>query len=106
VSAFFRERWDGIELLVRLTPKSSADRIEGIGELSDGRRHLKARVRAVPESGKANKALEKLIAEAFGVPHRDVAVTAGGTSRLKTVAITGDPAALLATLDTLAGIAG
>lgn len=89
-----RMREDGIDLVVRLTPKSSVDALEGAVEAADGSVHLKARVRAVPEKGAANAALEKLLAKALGVPVSTVKVVAGGTSRLKTVRITGDTAAL------------
>ncbi|TIV96749.1 MAG: DUF167 domain-containing protein, partial [Mesorhizobium sp.] len=47
----FRLRDDGIDLYVRLTPKAALDRIEGVETTADGRSHLKARVRAVPENG-------------------------------------------------------
>ncbi|MGB6118821.1 MAG: DUF167 family protein [Mesorhizobium sp.] len=90
----FRLRDDGIDLHVRLTPKSAVDRIDGIEQTSDGRSHAKARVRAIPEKGEANDALERLIARAFGVPASAVAIIAGQTARLKTVRITGDPAKL------------
>jgi uncharacterized protein YggU (UPF0235/DUF167 family) len=85
---------DGIDLFVRLTPKSALDRLEGAETSADGRSHLKARVRAVPENGAANKALEKLVAKALGVPASAVSVIAGGTSRLKTLRILGDPKVL------------
>jgi len=94
----FRKSGSGIELFVRLTPKSASDSIEGLAEGLDGKVYLKARVRAVPEGGKANAALEKLLAKAFGVPRRDVAVVSGTTSRLKTVAIAGNASSLIATL--------
>jgi uncharacterized protein YggU (UPF0235/DUF167 family) len=89
---------DGLELSVRLTPKSSADRIEGVGEDAGGRRFLKARVRAVPEKGAANKALERLVAEWLGVPASSVSVTGGATSRLKTVRVAGEFARLADTV--------
>lgn len=89
-----RLREDGIDLFVRLTPKSSADALEGPAEAADGSTHLKARVRAVPEKGAANAALEKLLAKALGVPASTVSVVAGGTARLKTVRVVGDAAAL------------
>ena len=50
-------------LSVRLTPKSSRDEIDGIGLLADGRSILKVRVRAVPENGKPNTALLRLLAK-------------------------------------------
>ncbi len=83
-----------IEIRVRLTPKSSADRVEGVSVGSDGAAYLAARVRAVPEKGAANTALERLVADWLGVPGRSVSVTAGGTSRIKTVSVEGDPDAL------------
>ena len=94
MSAPFRLRDNGIDLFVRLTPKAALDRIEGIETAADGRSHLKARVRAVPENGAANAALERLMAKALGVPASAVSVVAGGTSRLKTVRVVGEPVAL------------
>lgn len=91
-------RGDDVLLPVRLTPKSSRDAIEGIEHLSDGRRVLKARVRAVPEGGKANEALIKLIAKALSVPASAVKLEAGAASRIKTLRVTGDPAGLAAGL--------
>ncbi|CUU43416.1 hypothetical protein BVIRIDIS_24360 [Blastochloris viridis] len=65
-----------------------------MAELSDGRRVVAARVRAVPESGAANAALVALVAAALKVPKRDVELVAGATSRVKTLHVAGDPAAL------------
>lgn len=75
---------------MRLTPKSSKDAIEGVETAADGRSHLTARVRAVPEKGAANTALEKLVAAALDMPKKSVSVVAGGTARLKTLRVTGD----------------
>jgi uncharacterized protein len=52
---------------------------------------VKARVRAVPEDGKANASLVKLLAKRLGLAARDVTIAAGATSRLKQVRISGDP---------------
>ncbi|BCG99211.1 DUF167 domain-containing protein [Mesorhizobium loti] len=101
MSAPFRIRENGIDLFVRLTPKSSMDRLEGVETAADGRSHLKARVRAVPENGAANHALERLVAKTLGVPASAVSVVAGGTSRLKTVRIVGDPEALAQRVEAL-----
>ena len=80
-------------LPVRLTPKSSRDELVGI-EDHGGECVLKARVRAVPEAGRANEALETLIAKWLGLPPSTVTVAHGGKSRLKQVAVTGDAEAL------------
>jgi len=79
---------------VRLTPRGGRDRLEGVETLADGRAVLKVRVRAAPEKGHANAALEELMAEAVGVPKSAVSVVTGGTSRVKSVRVSGDPAAL------------
>ena len=76
-------------LTVRLTPKSSRDEVVGI-EDHGGECVLKARVRAIPEAGRANAALETLIARWLGVPPSTVGVAHGGKSRLKQVAVSGD----------------
>ncbi|RUW97176.1 MULTISPECIES: DUF167 domain-containing protein [unclassified Mesorhizobium] len=101
MSAPYRIRENGVDLFVRLTPKSSVDRLEGVETSADGRSHLKARVRAVPENGAANQALERLVAKALGVPASSVSVVAGGTARLKTLRISGEPAALARSVDAL-----
>ena len=75
------------------------DRIEGIATLADGRTVLQARVRAVPEKGKANAALEALLAKALGVPKSTVSVIAGGSSRLKSVRMDGSPDSLAAAIE-------
>ena len=98
-TSFCRSTAKGVEIFVRLTPKSSRDAVEGTAETDDGRMHLKARVRAVPENGKANSALEKLIADWLGMPRLSVSVVSGGTSRLKCVAVEGNSAELLALID-------
>ena len=97
----YRVRDDGVEVFVRLTPKSARDAVEGVEVSDDGRAHLKARVRAVPEKGKANQALVKLVAKTFGVPASAVEVVSGDTARLKTLRIAGNPDALIATLQAL-----
>lgn len=88
-------------LHVRLTPKGGRDAIGGIETLSDGKAVLKARVRAVPEDGKANVALIKLIAQTFGTSASHVSLDAGATSRIKTLKITGDAVQLINTLQSV-----
>lgn len=87
MSGFYQARDDGFDLFVRLTPKASADRVDGVETAADGRSHLAARVRAVPEKGAANVALERLVADHFGVARSKVAVVSGQTARLKTVRV-------------------
>lgn len=87
-------------LRVRLTPKSSRDQVEGVTATADGPA-VKARVRAVPEDGKANAALEDLVADWLDIAGGRVKVVGGQTSRVKSVSISGDAAATIAALDAL-----
>ena len=79
----------GITIRVRLTPRGGRDAVDGVEMLSDGTAVLKARVRAAPENGSANAALEELLAKTLGVPKSTVEVTKGAGSRVKTVRISG-----------------
>ena len=79
----------GVVLRVRLTPRAAKDAVEGLEETADGVA-IKARVRALPENGAANAALERLIADWLSVPKSVVTVSAGTKSRVKTVSVSGD----------------
>ena len=94
-----RTQTGGVSFQVRLTPKGGRDAVEGWQQASDGSEHLKARVRAVPEDGKANAALIALLASELAIPKSAIRIAAGATSRLKRVEITGDAAALTARLE-------
>ena len=80
----------GVIVHFRLTPKSSKDGVDGLTDTADGPA-FQARVRASPDDGAANAALESLVADWLGVPKRSVGLATGGKSRLKALAITGDP---------------
>ena len=56
---------------------------------ADGQVRLAARVRAVPEKGRANDALVKLLAKAWRLPAGSLEVVGGATSRNKVVAVAG-----------------
>lgn len=97
-----REPWtvtaDGVVMDVRLTPRGGRDAIESVEQRADGRVVFKARVRAKPSGGEANTALCRMIADALGVAPRDVAIVTGAASRLKRIRITGQAAAIVASL--------
>ena len=71
-------------IAVRVTPRARADAIEG---WRDGT--LLVRVTAAPVEGRANVAVERLIAATLGVAPSHVAVVGGGSSRMKRVRIAG-----------------
>ncbi len=95
----------GVRLRVRLIPKSSRDAVEGLEPTPDGPA-VKARVRAVPEDGKANAAVAALVATWIGLPKGRVGVAAGQKSRVKTLQIDGDPDDIGRRIAGLLGTAG
>lgn len=94
-----RQTEKGIAIAVRLTPKSGRDAVDGVEEFG-GDPVLKARVRAVPENGKANTALESLIADWLDVPRSTVSVAHGSKARIKIVAVDGNAIVLSALIAT------
>jgi uncharacterized protein len=84
----------GISIALRVTPRGGRDDICGIETLADGRAVLKVRVRALAEGGEANRAVSELLAKALHVPKANVRLLSGATSRLKQIAVDGDPARL------------
>lgn len=94
----WRYSTEGISLALRVTPRGGRDDIDGIETLANGRTVLKVRVRAIAEGGEANRAVSELLAKALGVPKAHVKLLSGATSRLKQVAVDGDPAKLGETL--------
>jgi uncharacterized protein len=94
----WRSSTDGISVALRVTPRGGRDDIDGIETLSDGRSVVRVRVRAIAEGGEANRAVTELLAKTLGVPKGRVKILSGATSRLKQVAIDGDPRRLGETL--------
>lgn len=91
----------GLSLFVRVTPNAGRDLIEGVEIRDDGSCALRIRVKAVPDKGKANAAVVALLGKALGVPKTAMVVTAGETSRFKTLTISGDASVLAAAVDAL-----
>lgn len=94
----FDKTRNGIVAAIRLTPKARRDTIAGIAERDDGRVVLKVAVSAVPEKGKANAALLKLLSKTRGVGMRSLRLISGSKNRNKAVLISGEPDHLYAML--------
>jgi uncharacterized protein len=87
----FSQKDGRLSFNVRVVPRAS--RSEVVGE-HDGA--LRVRIAAPPVDGAANDELVRLLARVLGVTRTAVAVTAGQTSKLKRVAVSGiEPDALL-----------
>ena len=89
----------GLRVAIRLTPKASRDRIQGAAPEAEGAVVVKAQVTTVPEDGKANAALIKLLSKQWRIPKSDMDIIQGATDRRKTLLISGDGADLLRRLE-------
>lgn len=72
-----------MKIRIKVIPGAGKEGIEWFGEL------LKVKVRAPPEKGRANAAVEQLLAARLDIPAAAVTVVAGFTQAFKTVEITG-----------------
>ena len=94
----WRYSTEGISVALRVTPRGGRDDIDGVETLANGRTVVKVRVRAIADGGEANHAVTELLAKALGVPKAKVRILSGVTSRLKQIAVDGDPVKLGDTL--------
>jgi len=87
-----------VRIAIRVVPGSSRASVGGSrGEA------LVVRVSERAVDGKATEAALRAVAEAFGVPRRDVALMHGATSRDKVVDVAGDDEAVVDRFVTLLG---
>lgn len=93
----FRADKDGVRLRVRVTPNSAIEAVSGVCETAEGSA-VQVKVRAVPEGGAANAAVEKLIAAWLGVPKTCVTLRSGRRSRVKLLHVQGDSSTLVGRL--------
>lgn len=92
---------DHLRLSVRLTPNGGRDVLERLETSADDDVVLKARVSAVPENGKANKALIALLAKSLRIPKSTISFISGETARKKILRIDADPEDLIIKLEKL-----
>jgi uncharacterized protein YggU (UPF0235/DUF167 family) len=103
----WRTSTGGISVALRVTPRGGRggrDGIKGVDTLANGRSVVKVRVRAIAQGGEANRAVAELMAKSLGVPKARVRILSGMTSRLKQIAVDGDPAKLGESLRKLTAI--
>jgi uncharacterized protein (TIGR00251 family) len=78
----------GVRVAVRVTPKASRDKVDGLADTAEGATVLKVAVTAPPEDGKANDAVVRLLAKTWKIPKTSLDVVSGATSRSKIVLAT------------------
>ncbi len=86
---------EGTLLRLHVQPRASRNKIVGIhGE------RLKIAVQAPPADGKANKAIQKMLAKTLDIPKAQVVLKSGASSREKSFLITGlSPAQILSKIN-------
>jgi uncharacterized protein len=84
----------GLILSVRATPNAARDEAGGLHTAADGSVSLIVKVTAAPDKGRANKAVIETLARACRLPRSAFTLLAGETSRVKTLLVSGDPAAV------------
>ncbi|WP_073953224.1 DUF167 family protein [Thalassospira sp. TSL5-1] len=92
-----------VKLFVRLTPKASRNGLGGVQEDADGQKRLKATVTTVPENGKANDALIKLMAKAAKWPKSAIVIVSGQTDRNKVLLVSGEATQIVAQINQWTG---
>ncbi len=90
----------GLELAVKVQPKSRRPGLQGTVTAADGPR-LRIGVSEAAEGGRANRAACAVLAEALGLPRSAVTVHLGQTSREKILHAQGDPQILASKLEAL-----
>lgn len=71
----------GTEFAIRVTPKASRERIV------QDQGQVRIYVTVVPEGGKANAAVLRLLSKALGVPKSRLSITRGETGRDKSIRV-------------------
>lgn len=78
-----------------MTPKASRNAVTGLADTVDGGKALKVAVTVVPEDGRANDAVIKLLSKLWHVPKSSITLVAGHTDRNKILHVAGTPADLM-----------
>ena len=85
---------DGVRVALRVTPRAAREGVTGLAPTADGSQELKVAVTAVPEAGRANEAVIRLLARVWSLPRSSLAIVAGASDRHKILHVAGDPADL------------
>ncbi len=86
----FQELPGALRLNLKLTPKANKTALLGTAKDAAGQTYLKASVTAVPENGKANIALIKLLAKEWKIAKSHITIIRGATNTRKTIEIAGE----------------
>ena len=89
-NTYYAPTGGGWRLFIRLTPKAGRESLLGLQDDGSGQVRLKIGVTAVPEKGKANAALIKLLAKHLQVAKSRIELVSGETDRNKVLQVRGE----------------
>ncbi len=72
-----------MKIFVRVKPKAKEEKVIKISDTN-----FKVWVKELPEKGRANRAVMKVLADYFGVSQSNIQIISGSTSKLKIIEIT------------------
>jgi len=91
---------DGVRVALKVTPRAAAERVAGVAVDAAGVACLQVAVTAVPEDGRANRAVVALLAKSWRVAKSAIEVVQGAGDRRKLLLVRdADPSALAARLE-------
>ena len=85
--SFFEPCKSGYLIRIKLTPNASACGFKGVFCNADGAEYIKAYVNSVPEKGKANLELIKMLAKILKIAKQNITIITGMTEHLKKIYI-------------------
>jgi uncharacterized protein YggU (UPF0235/DUF167 family) len=100
LTVFWRALSDGVNVNVKVQPKSRRPGVQGLAISAHGP-CLRIGVNEAAQDGGANRAACAVLARVLRVPASAVAVTLGQTSREKILHVAGDASVLTLVLETL-----
>lgn len=84
---FYEPYKSGYIIRIKLTPNASFCGFKGFVADANGIQYLKAYVRSVPEKGKANEELIKLLAKSLNLAKSNIDIIGGATEHYKKIYI-------------------
>lgn len=81
---------NGTKIYLKVTPNSAQNEVCGAIEGEFGQTMLRVKIAAVPDDGKANKALIKFLAKYWQIAPSDIEIISGETSRKKVILVKKD----------------
>ena len=86
----FKTTTSGLTINIRLSPNAQKNKILGTHEIENNKKALKVAINAIPEDGKANKALITFLAKTWKIPKSSISLISGHTNKNKILFIEGD----------------